>query len=265
MQSLSSRMCCAASKPPLGSNRATPRMQQLTARSLSTGLLGSGRPSSAPQGSGRSSPGGPFTPATPHLERTVSAASMLAQSVEAPSTPMLGPTQESTQLQASWRGKSSKAPASPFAANIVADSRVDQKDTLMLSTACATVPERSDEADPDSPSEQETADDAQSKPAGMRAPQPALHKPAVLPLRLGRAASVKPDSEEGSSGSEADSDSETSAVNTRARTAGDASSALTGQTSGIELTGDADEDVRRMLALEGYDGFSSSSSSYAGR
>ena len=225
---------------------------------MSTGLLGSGRPSSAPQGSGRSSPGGPFTPATPHLERTVSAASVLAQSVEAPSTPMLGPTQESTQQQASWRGKTSKAPASPFAADIVADSRVDQTESLLLSTACATVPERSDEANPDSPSEQETADDAQSKPAGTRAP-------SVLPLRLGLAASRTPDSEEGSSGSEADSDSEAAAYNPRARVAGDASSAMTGQTSGIELTGDADEDVRRMLALEGYDGFSSSSSSYAGR
>ena len=232
---------------------------------MSTGLLGSGRPSSAPQGSGRSSPGGPFTPATPHLERTVSAASVLAQSVEAPSTPMLGPTQESTQQQASWRGKSSKAPASPFAADIVADSRVDQTESLLLSTACATVPERSDEANPDSPSQQETADDAQSKPAGTRAPQPALRKPSVLPLRLGLAASRTPDSEEGSSGSEADSDSEAAAYNPRARVAGDASSAMTGQTSGIELTGDADEDVRRMLALEGYDGFSSSSSSYAGR
>ena len=232
---------------------------------MSTGLLGSGRPSSAPQGSGRSSPGGPFTPATPHLERTVSAAPVLAQSVEAPSTPMLGPAQESTQQPASWRGKSSKAPASPFAANIVADSRVDQTESLLLSTACATVPERSDEANPDSPSEQETADDAQSKPAGTRAAQPALHKPSALPARLGRAASVQPDSEGGSSGSEADSDSETAADNPRARVAADASCALAGQTSGIELTGDADEDVRRMLALEGYDGFSSSSSSYAER
>ena len=145
----------------------------------------------------------------------------------------------------------------------MADSRVDQTESLLLSTACATVPERSDEANPDSPSEQETADDAQSKPAGMKAPQPALSKPSVLPLRLGLAASGKPDSKEVSSGSEADSDSEAAVDNPCARVAGDASCALAGQTSGIELTGDADEDVRRMLALEGYDGFSSSSSSYA--
>ena len=232
---------------------------------MSTGLLGSGRPSSAPQGSGRSSPGGPFTPATPHLERTVSAASVLAQSVEAPSTPVLAPAQDSAHQQASWRGKSSKAPASPFAANIVADSRGHQTEALMVSTACATVPERSDEADPDSPSEQETVDDAQSKPAGKRAPQPALHKPSVLPLRLGQAVRSKPNGEEGTSGSEADSDSEAATDNPCPRVAADASSALAGQTSGIELTGDADEDVRRMLALEGYDGFSSSSSSYAER
>ena len=233
---------------------------------MSTGLLGSGRPSSAPQGSGRSSPGGPFTPATPHLERTVSAASVLAQSVEAPSTPMLGPAQESTQQQASWRGKSSKAPASPFAANIVADSRVDQTESLMLSTACATVPERSDEANPDSPSEQETADDAQSKPAGTSAPQPALHKPSVLPSEAW--AGREQDARQRERGPLAQRRTQTARrlqTITRARVAGDASSALVGQTSGIELTGDADEDVRRMLALEGYDGFSSSSSSYAER
>ena len=250
---------CAASKPPLSSSRATPRVPQLTARSVSTGLLGSGRPSSAPQGSGRSSPGGPFTPATPHLERTVSAASVLAQSIEAPSTPMLGRTQEPTHQQVLLRGKSSKAPASPFAANIVADSRGHQTENLMPSTACATVPERSDEADPDSPSGQETADDAQSKPAGVTPPQLALQTPSVLPLR--RSTSMKLGSQEGSSGSEAKSDSEAAGDSLRASLAGDASCALIGQTSGIQLTGDADEDVRRMLALEGYDSSDGSSSS----
>lgn len=229
----------AASKPPLGSSRTTPR-PQLTGRSACA-LLGSGRPSSAPQGSACSSATwGPFTPATPTLERTVSASPALTQSAP----------QDSPRPQLSWRGKAGKAPPSPFASNIVADSRSRQAEIPALPTSCATVPERSDEADQDSSSESDSADEAQSKP--QRAPVP--------PLRLGALDAIPPSEEDESSDSEVSSESEAGLDTERAEPASNASSALqTLQASGIELTGDADEDVRRMLALEGY----ASSSDYS--
>ena len=254
-------MClsCAASKPPLGSSRATPRMQ-LTARSAG-GPLGSARPSSAPLGSARSSPTGPLTPAMPRLERTVSAAAALAQSGGSPNRQaavaaphaqrLVNAGQVTPRQQASWRGKAAgKVPTSPFAANIVADSRSHSADVLLLHTSCATVPERSDEADQDT-SPGDSPEDAQSRPPDVAIAQ----QSPVPPLRLDN---LPPESEDESCGSDADSDASLTAE------APDGNMAA-GNGLGIELTGDADEDVRRMMALEGYDSDSSSYSSDDGR
>lgn len=255
--------CCAASKPPLGSSRATPRVQ-LTARSAA-GLMGSARPSSAPLGSARSSPHGPLTPAMPRLERTVSAAAALAQSAESPSKGLgvhgaphaqrhLLAGQVTPREQLSWRGNPGKVPTSPFAADIVADSRSHSADVLLLQhTSCATVPERSDEADQESSPGEGTPDDAESRRPDLAASQ----QRSVPPLRLDN---LPPESEDESSDSEANSDSEAAAEAPDGGAAGNTSSGV-----GIELTGDADEDVRRMLALEGYGSDSSSCSSDNGR
>ena len=236
---------------------------QLTARSTG-GLLGSARPSSAPLGSARSSPTGPLTPAMPRLGRTVSAAAALAQSAESPSrrsataAPHVQQLSTSGQItprqQVSWRGKAvAKVPSSPFAANIVADSRSHSADVVLLHTSCATVPERSDEADQDT-SPVDSPEDAQSKPPALAAAQ----QSPVPPLRLDN---LPPESEDESCGSDADSDAEATAE----AQDGDAAAGNAGNGLGIELTGDADEDVRRMMALEGYDSDSSSYSSDDGR
>ena len=87
------------------------------------------------------------------------------------------------------------------------------------------------------------------------------------PLRL---VNLPPSSEEESSGSDADSDAasgrQAAAEAPEGDTAGKASNGVLAlHAAGIELTGDADEDVRRMLALEGYDRDSSSYSSDDGR
>ena len=235
---------------------------QLTARSAG-GLLTSARPSSAPLGSARSSPTGPLTPAMAPLERTVSAAAALAQSAESPGRRLgvAGPhTQQhlmagqvTPREQTSWRGKAGKVPSSPFEATITADSRSHNAETPLLNTSCATVPERSDEADQDSSPGEDSPDDAQSRPPDLAIPQ----QGSVPLLRLDN---LPPESEEESSGLDANSDGEAAAEAPDGDVAGNASNGLA-----IKLTGDADEDVRRMLALEGYDSDSSSYSSDNGR
>ena len=233
---------------------------QLTARSAG-GPLGSARPSSAPLGSARSSPTGPLTPAMPRLERTVSAAAALAQSAESPNrrAAVAAPhVQQAGHVtphqQASWRGKAAgKVPSSPFAANIVADSRTHSANVVLLHTSCATVPERSDEADQDT-SPGDSPEDAQSRTPKLAAAQ----QSPVPPLRLDN---LPPGSEDESCGSDADSDASATAE----APDGDVAAGSAGNGLGIELTGDADEDVRRMLALERYDSDSSSYSSDDGR
>jgi hypothetical protein len=236
-------MCCAASKPPLGSSRASPRLTQ-TARSA-CGLLGSGRPGSARLGSARSSPAGPATPAAgPTLERTASA---LAQSAPSPGAA----AQDTPHQQVSWAGKASKVPSSPFAANIIADTRtVQQAELTLMHTSCSTVPERSDEADQDSTPERDFADEAQSR-------APRLQQGDIPALRLGQLSNLPSDSNDTSS----DSKLAAGLPGAVSNLAGASSGARSWRASGLKLTGDADEDVRRMLALEGYSSDSSSCSS----
>ena len=245
---------------------------QLTARSAG-GLLGSARPSSAPLGSARSSPTSPLTPAMPPLERTVSAAAALTQPADSPCRRAAAPTPPTQQHSMAWQvtprqqmrtEKASKIPSSPFAASIIADSRSLSAETPLLHTSCATVPERSDEADQDSSPGQKSQDDAQSRPPNLAVPAQAS---SVPPLRL---ENLAPSSEKESSGSDADSDAasgrQAAAEAPEGDTAGNAcNGVLALHAAGIELTGDADEDVRRMLAQEGYESDSSSYSSDDGR
>jgi len=204
----------------------------------------------------------------PNLDRTVSAAATLAQLAEDPSRaaamavhqaqhcPIAG--QSTPRQQVSWTGNGSKIPSSPFAANIIADSRSHPTELTLLHTSCATVPERSDEAHQDSLPDNNSADDAQSRPPGVAMPQ----RSSVPLLQLGVLKDLPPDCDDESSQSDADSDSEAATHAPDGEHAGEAvDGVLALQASGIELTGDADEDVRRMLALEGYGSDSTSYSS----
>lgn len=150
----------------------------------------------------------------------------------------------------SWAGKASKVPSSPFAANIIADTRtVQQAELTLMHTSCSTVPERSDEADQDSTPEKDTADEAQSR-------APRLQQGDIPALRLGQLSNLPSDSDDTPS----DSKLAAGLPGAVSNLAGASSGALSWHAPGLELTGDADEDVRRMLALEGYSSSSDGSS-----